>query len=271
MEKDTRGKVERAWGIRKPAIEHAFRENPVCPCGDYPWQKYYWRRPSVGVQFESDYWGRVIDPDGKQRNLIEEREQKIEAQKAESNFINSLKPGKILDAGCGPGFTLSGIDNRWQKYGTEISQIAASYAKKYGTIFLGELPAAGYESNFFDVVLMEHVLRYVKEPITYVREIKRILKAGGYFIVVEVDYDSGCGRRFKEKYRLLHDKGIINLFTSFSLVKLLEDMNFTILKVEYPFFETQWFTKQNLLRLFDLENVSPPFYGNFVTVYAFKN
>jgi len=255
----------------KPALGHTFRENPVCPCGDYPWEKYYWRRPRVvAFQFESDYWGKATDPDGKERKLLEERDRKVEDQKEEISFINSLKPGKILDVGCGPGFTLSGIDDRWQKHGTEISRKAASYAKKNGTIFLGELPAAGYRSDFFDVVLMEHVLRYVEEPIAYIREVKRILRGGGSFIVVEVDYDSGCARRFKGKYRMLHDEGSINLFTSFSLVKLLEDMNFTILKVEYPFFETRWFTKENLLRLFDTGKTSPPFWGNFVSVYAIK-
>lgn len=245
-----------------------FRHNPVCPCGDYPWQGYYWRRPRADVSFEEDYWGEVTDPDEKKRNPLQERERRIKDQKAEIQFIDSLKPGKILDVGCGPGFALSAINDNWVKYGTEISKMAAAHARQYAKVYSAEL----YEIKVhdFDVILMQHTLRYVEEPAKYVKEIKGMLKPDGYFIVAEADYDSGCARRFKETYRLLHDKGAINLFTSFSLVKLLEDTGFTILKVEYPFFETRWFTKENLLRLLDLENVSPPFYGNFVTVYVTK-
>jgi len=250
--------------------ERTFRENPVCPCVDYRWEKYYWRCPSAAPQYESGYWGKVVDPDGRERNLLEEWDAHIKNMKEEISFVNGLKPGKILDVGCGPGFFLSAISNNWKKYGTEISEVAASYAKKYGIVFVGELPVAKYKTDFFDVVLMHHVIEHLEDPITYVSEVKRILKPGGYFIVGTPDFDSGCARRFGENYRMLHDKGHISLFTSFSLVKLLEDMNFTILKLEYPFFETGWFTKENLLRLFDLGDVSPPFYGNFVTAYAIK-
>jgi SAM-dependent methyltransferase len=246
----------------------SYRDNPECPCGDFPWEGYYWRRPFSRTTFESDYWGTVTDPDGRSRNLLEERLQKIEDQKQEIGFINQLNPGKVLDIGCGPGFTLSGIHDVWEKYGTEVSRVAALHAKQYGKIFQGEVFDAGYVSNFFDAVLMIHVLRYVNDPLKVVREIKRVLKPEGHLVIADADYDSGCARRFKENYRLLHDKGVINLFTSVSLVSLLENTGFEIVRVEYPFFETQWFTKDNLLRLFDTEKVSPPFYGNFVTILS---
>ena len=53
--------------------------------------------------------------------------------------------------------------------------------------------------------------------------------------------------------------------------KLLEDEGFTILKIEHPFFDTEHFTKENLLRLFNGNKTSPPFYGNTVTIYAIKD
>jgi len=248
-----------------------FRECPACPVGDYPWHKYYWRRPSPGGQFESGYWGKVVDPDGVERHLFLEREQKISDQKAEIDFINSLPPGRVLDVGCGPGFTLSGIDDRWRKFGNEVSDVASSMARQYGEITVGDLLDVRYSAETFDAITMIHVLRYVDDPARYVQEVRRILKLGGHLVLAEADYDSGCARRFKERYRLLHDKRSINLFTSFSLVRLLEDSGFTILKVDYPFFETSWFTSSNLLRMLDDRGVSPPAYGNFVTLYAAKS
>jgi SAM-dependent methyltransferase len=250
--------------------KRTFRKNPVCPCGDYPWEGYYWRRTSAAPEYETDYWGKVPDPDGKERNPLEERDYHIETMKDEINYVNGLNPGRILDLGSGPGFFLSALSNDWEKYGIEVSKTAAAYAEQYGTIFVGKLPEADYETAFFDVVMMYHVIEHLEDPIAYIKEVKRILKSGGHFIVATPDFDSGCARRFGSKYRMLHDKGHISLFTSFSLVKLLEDMNFTILKLECPFFETRWFTKENLLRLLDTESVSPPFYGNIFTVYAIK-
>ena len=56
----------------------------------------------------------------------------------------------------------------------------------------------------------------------------------------------------------------------FSLRDLLEDSGFQVDKIDYPFFETEYFTKENLNRIFDTSKVSPVFYGNFMTLYAIK-
>ena len=117
---------------------------------------------------------------------------------------------------------------------------------------------------------MNHVIEHVENPLEYVKAAYRTLKAGGVFIVGTPDFDSGCARRFKNNYRMLHDKGHIRLFTSTSLIKMLEDYQFRIIHVEYPYFDSVWFTKENLLRMVDASKVSPPFYGNHVTVFAEK-
>lgn len=161
--------------------ERTFRENPVCPCGDYRWQGYYWHRPSVVPQYESDFWGKVPDPDGKVRDELEARDYYVENMKVEISFVNSLKPGRILDLGCGPDFFLSAIHDDWEKYGVDISKIATSFAKKYGTIFVGELPEAKYETNFFDVVNMSMLIEHLEDPISYLREVNKDTKARRIF------------------------------------------------------------------------------------------
>ena len=231
---------------------------------------YYWKRKISKVEFEESYWGKVVDPDGVPRNLSEEREQKIQDQESIITFINSLPPGSILDVGCGPGFTLSAINGKWEKYGLDVSKHASKTAEKHCHVFTGLLADANYQSNFFDVILLNQVLEFVDDPLLYVNEAERILKVGGYMIVASIDFDSGCARLFGSNYRILKNPGYQNLFTDLSMMKLFEDLSLKIEKVEYPFFETRWFTKENLLRLLDNTKTSPPFYGNVFEIYALK-
>jgi hypothetical protein len=100
--------------------------------------------------------------------------------------------------------------------------------------------------------------------------VRRIIKRGGILLLATPDFDSGCARRFGENYRMLHDQSHISLFTNDSMHRFLRDHGFVIDRVEYPFFETRYFTPENLMRLFDTSKMSPPFYGNWMTFYCHK-
>jgi len=228
-------------------------------------------KPKEKARYEQEYWGTVTDLEGNVRNRFEEKERYLEDISEEIRFINNLNPGKILDVGCGLGFLLSGINNGWEKYGVEISKIAAKHATKFGNIFCGELKEANYKANYFDVVVLYHVIEHIENPIDLLLEIRRILKPGGHLILGTPDFDSACARRFGKNYRLLDDKSHISLFTTESMYCFLSDYGFEIEHVSYPFFETRYFTKENLLRLFDTSKISPPFYGNIMTFYCKKN
>lgn len=232
---------------------------------------YFTRRePSVMLDYEQAYWGTVVDPDGNVRNRLQEREKHLEDIKQELDFLNALPPGRILDVGCGLGFLLSGFGPGWEKYGVELSQFAAEHARQYCQIFIGELGAAKYPSEYFDVVVLHHVIEHMDDPVAAIHEVARVLRPGGQLLIGTPDFDSGCARRFGEKYRLLHDPTHVSLFSNESMHRFLRDHGFVIDRVEYPFFGTRYFTRENLLRLFDTDQVSPPFYGNFMTFYCHK-
>jgi SAM-dependent methyltransferase len=234
-------------------------------------QNYFVKRnPPKPVDYEQAYWGTIVDPDGNVRDRTQEREQYLDDIKQELAYLQDLPGGKILDLGCGLGFLLSALDERWDKYGVEVSTFAAEYAAQWGTIFVGELQDANHPGEFFDVVFCHHVIEHVADPVRFIGEIYRILKPSGALVLATPDFDSGCARRFGENYRLLHDHTHISLFTNDSMHRFLRDHGFVIDHVEYPFFETRHFTPENLLRLFDTSKMSPPFYGNFMTFYCHK-
>ena len=235
-----------------------------------PKEYYYQREIQEEVDYEEGYWGTVIDPDGVIRNRLEEQEKHLDDLKQEIVFLNALKPGKILDIGCGLGYLLSGLNDSWQKFGVEISHFAAEYAKQWGKIFVGELQDLNFPNNHYDVIVLHHVIEHVKDPIGLIIEIKRILKKGGIILLGTPDFDSGCARLFGNNYRLLNDPTHISLFSNDSMHRFLRDHGFKIDQVEYPFFNTRYFTKNNLNDLFNTSRVSPPFYGNFMTFYCHK-
>ncbi len=233
--------------------------------------KYFKKQSFLNtIDYEENYWGEVIDPDGKKRNRLEEREQYLEDIKKELEYLGNLTCGKIIDVGCGLGFLLSALDPKWEKHGVEVSKLAAEQAKKWGKIFVGNLNKANHPSEYFDVVVLYHVIEHIDNPFDIINEIKRILKPKGKLILGTPDFDCACARLFKDKFRLLHDKTHVSLFTNDSMHRFLRDNSFIIEKVEYPFFETRHFTKDNILRLLDTSKISPPFYGNVMNFYAHK-
>ena len=237
----------------------------------YTTGQYFVRvQPERAQDPTTDYWGESTDPDGIQRNRLNEKTQYLENLKTELHFISCLTPGRLLDIGCGPGWLLSCVDSRWSKHGVEPSAQASTEASSHGIIYRGAFETVDYDDSFFDLVIAYHVIEHMKDPVAAVRKIRDLLKPGGIMIVGTPDFDSGCARRFGNNYRLLNDPTHISLFSNDSMHRCLRDSRFQILKVDYPFFSTMWFNRTNLLRCFDTSRISPPAYGNFMTFYCRK-
>ena len=236
---------------------------------ELPIGTYWKRRPLEGQpEFEENYWGTVRDPDGVIRVRSEERERVLEDVSAELSFFNSLPGGRLLDVGCGRGFFLSALGPQWERHGVEVSSVGAESARAFAKVHLGELKDAAYPDAYFDAVMCHHVIEHVPDPQAFFTEIRRVLRPGGDLVLATPDFDSGCARRFGERYRLLHDRTHTSLFTLDSLRRFVRDHGFAIERVDFPFFQTRWFTEENLKRLFDTSLISPPFYGNFMSFYC---
>ena len=114
------------------------------------------------IKYEKNYHGVVVDPDGKKRNLLKERKFKLKQLKYILSYLKKQKPGKLLDVGCGHGWLMSALNNKWNKYGIDISSFASKSASKYGKIFIGDLK--NFKEKNFDFITAFHIeIRHVTD------------------------------------------------------------------------------------------------------------
>jgi len=135
-------------------------------------------------------------------------------------------------------------DQGWEVYGVEMSEDACQFAqRKFGlNIFCGGLKEASFSSDYFDVVTLWNVLDHMTDPQQHLSEIKKILKNDGLLFLRLPNF------LFQEKAGRIGDAfdnlffGHANLsgkisvshlyaFTPYSIVKLLENEEFTSFRV----------------------------------------
>lgn len=103
------------------------------------------------------------------------------------NFKNK-ESIKILDWGCGKGELINYLNNNnFDCYGVEISQfkmqqnIIKDKKNINEKIFLINCDnKTNFESNYFDIILTNQVIEHISDKDSFLFEINRILKNGGY-------------------------------------------------------------------------------------------
>jgi ubiquinone/menaquinone biosynthesis C-methylase UbiE len=102
------------------------------------------------------------------------------------------EPGRVLDVGCGTGLllqklahkfpqaTLVGVDPVQEMLAIARERVAPGTELREG--WAEELPC---EDNSFDVVVSCNMFHYVREPISALTEMSRVLRPGGELIITD--------------------------------------------------------------------------------------
>ena len=236
--------------------------------------KLLFQNPITEYSYNESYWTNAIDPDGNEKDQTIMKDFKIKNWYGDiSKFVKKLKPGKIFDVGCGLGFLLSDIPKTWEKYGSDASKFAISFIKKnYNEITIKELdlkkPPPENLRNF-DVVVCYHVIEHIEKPDLFFKHLSMMIKKNGILIVGTPNIGSFGAKRFKGYFRLL-GIGHLSLFNDDNLQKLFQKNHFRIIKKEYPFLKTDYCNIKNIFKILNTKQISPPFYGNIMTLYGKK-
>jgi 2-polyprenyl-3-methyl-5-hydroxy-6-metoxy-1,4-benzoquinol methylase len=153
-------------------------------------------------------------------------------------FLHKHYPekGKLIEVGSGFGYLLNFFkQDGWNVVGVEPNVGLCKYAES--ELGIETIPTilekAELEDRSADAVLMMHVIEHVSDPYSTLKEVYRILKPGGIFVMETPRYDTLMFKLLGKRERSLSCNGHIYFFTTSTLEKLATKAGFMVLKTDY--------------------------------------
>jgi SAM-dependent methyltransferase len=115
----------------------------------------------------------------------------------------------------------------------EVDPQAASLAARIPGLKIhnGELSSAKYPNNFFDVIVMWHVLEHISNTSELLTEIRRILKPDGFLVILVPNIASLEFKVFGINWKGLDLPRHLYHFSPFTLNALLTGSGFRVSKI----------------------------------------
>lgn len=141
---------------------------------------------------ESGYWSSMEEFDTEAGTKPEEKSVARRDRRA-GRILEAIRTGlgggersmSLLDVGCSSGVFMAAARARgFDAQGVEPAPKAARTAEGAGfRVFCGTLDKAGIESGTFDAITILEVIEHLRDPVSLLRECRRILKPGGILAI----------------------------------------------------------------------------------------
>lgn len=145
------------------------------------------------------------------------------------------KGGRLLDVGSGTGEVLyNAVKMGFDCYGVEISEEAAEYSvKNFGlkNVINSDFLSTSFPEGFFDIILFNHVLEHLYNPIENLEEAQRVLKEEGILVVQVPNIDSYQFRTFRDKWFGLSVPHHLYHFNPETVTLAIENAGFHVFKI----------------------------------------
>lgn len=148
--------------------------------------------------------------------------------------INVEENFKIIDAGCGGGRTVNRLSSMSQKgkvIGIDYSKDCVKWSKDFNKqlieegrveIYNASVEKLPFKDNEFDMATAVETIYFWPNIVESFKEIKRILKSNGKFIVINEMY---MDEKHKEEYSQYEDK--MNVYTPEQLKQIFLDAGYS--------------------------------------------
>jgi len=144
------------------------------------------------------------------------------------------KRGAILEIGSAKGFFLSKAKEMgYEIYGLELNRANYEYSRKQlgDTILNVDLSEARFEDRKFDVVYMRDVIEHIANPKTFLQEVSRITKPGGFIFLETHNIESWINKLTRERHIVIFGFEHPNHWSPKTLGLVLSQNGFAVKKV----------------------------------------
>ncbi|MFO7953113.1 MAG: class I SAM-dependent methyltransferase [Bacillota bacterium] len=155
--------------------------------------------------------------------------------------IKTAKNSTILDIGCGGGLTVARLAEmalNGKVYGIDYSADCVTWSKQYNEQLIAEdrveiihsgVENMPFEDNWFDLVLAVETIYFWPNIVRCFEEVKRVLKPGGRFLIINAVYPSD---KFKERNERYLASGEMAMYSPGELKRLLEKAGFSVVALD---------------------------------------
>jgi 2-polyprenyl-3-methyl-5-hydroxy-6-metoxy-1,4-benzoquinol methylase len=135
-------------------------------------------------------------------------------------FVDEFKSGDLLEVGCGAGHRLAQFAQMgWRVLGQEIdAEAAAGAARQSGVaVHVGPLAELRERGLSFDVIVINHVIEHVVQPVDFLGTCLQMLRPRGEIICVTPNARSWGHGAFGSNWMSLDPPRHVSLFTAAAL------------------------------------------------------
>src|SRR5262249_48013144 len=144
-----------------------------------------------------------------------------------------LRPGRVLDVGCGDGGFLNRIRRAgWAVEGLDFDEEAIKAAKvKYGLdLKQGDLSSVHFPEASFDAIVLNHVIEHVPNPLETFAQCHTLVKPGGRFVMTTPNSMSIGHETFQVYWRGLEPPRHLHIFSGRTLKECAERSGFEVVR-----------------------------------------
>jgi len=188
--------------------------------------------------------------------------------------INLKDGGKILDVGCGIGSFLDLFDNKWDKYGVEVSEYATNICSKRNIKISNRVDST--PGKDFDLIIFRGTIQHLPEPLYDIKQCYSLLKDGGMIIFLATPNTNSPVYKLCEDLPMIDARYNYLLFSDKILKLFLVNFGFKDISFYYPYRETPYARpvldrfKYVLLKFGIKKKADFAFPGNILECYATK-
>jgi SAM-dependent methyltransferase len=138
-------------------------------------------------------------------------------------------PGRVLEIGSSSGALLDVFkDKEWETWGVEPSQNAEHASLKGHKITRSFFEKAKLPKKYFQLVVLNHTLEHMENPLQVLTKIKKHLKKGGIVLIDVPNYGSLSSLILGKCWPFLLPQEHLWQFTPKSLARLLKKAGFKV-------------------------------------------